>query len=156
MYFLARHRDTIAQTLEPTMEQYSRSVSSHFKSRRPYCRDHYLLNCRFGDFESFYQHAHVCTQRLALSFPYLFLKVFIIFPLRIRIWENFEISYGFFWQLLLYPLEMKSCSHFRYLRLNNFFKKLRQDWVALMSKTIALFKKELISSVRLKLISALG
>ena len=31
-----------------------------------------------------------------------------------------------------------------------------QDWVALMSKPIALFKKKLISLVRLKVISFLG
>ena len=33
---------------------------------------------------------------------------------------------------------------------------LVQDWVALMSKPIALFKKKIISSVRLKFISSLG
>ena len=34
--------------------------------------------------------------------------------------------------------------------------KVKQDWVALMSKPIALSQKKLISLVRLKLISSLG
>ena len=36
------------------------------------------------------------------------------------------------------------------------FERYKQDWVATMSKPIALFKKKYISLVRLKVISFLG
>ena len=40
MYILAKQRDTIARTLEPTKEQDSRNVSGPLTDRRPSCRDH--------------------------------------------------------------------------------------------------------------------
>ena len=40
MYILAKQRDTIARTLEPTKELDSRNVSGPLTDRRPSCRDH--------------------------------------------------------------------------------------------------------------------
>jgi len=40
MYFLARPRETIARTLEPTTKLDSRNVSGPLTDRRPCCRDH--------------------------------------------------------------------------------------------------------------------
>merc|ERR1711888_51443 len=42
MYFLARPRETIARTLEPTTELDSRNVSGPLTDRRPCCQDHTL------------------------------------------------------------------------------------------------------------------
>ena len=39
MYILAKQRDTIARTLEPTKERDSRNVSGPLTDRRPSCRD---------------------------------------------------------------------------------------------------------------------
>ena len=48
MYFLARQRETIARTLEPTRELDSRNVSGPLTDRRPCCRDHTLSSRSLG------------------------------------------------------------------------------------------------------------
>ena len=45
MYILAKQRDTIARTLEPTKERDSRNVSGPLTDRRPSCRDLYSRTC---------------------------------------------------------------------------------------------------------------
>ena len=48
MYFLARQRETIARTLEPTRELDSRNVSGPLTDHRPCCRDHTLSSRSLG------------------------------------------------------------------------------------------------------------